>query len=320
MDKTVAGRVLGHAIPASVLALALAAMLNACTSNVHTGDAGTELAHARDAYAQAAADPSVAFHAGTALAEAKRALMRAEAAAASDADPQEQAHLAYLAERRVEIARARAREEAAKQDIEALMRQRARASAPTQQSESPEQSQTQREALWAHAQAQGARDAALAAQLAQSRQQTATSTSAAIQRLESDLAALEVTTKETDRGLVVTLEDELFAGAHPTPALERKLDPLIAFLRTNPERQMIVEGYTDAQTPVAESLRLSQARAEAVRDQFVQHGIGRDRILVRGYGPDFPVASNDTAAGRLRNRRIELVVAPPGETARQQLR
>ncbi len=296
--------------------LTLVSLLSGCAGGVHSSAAETELARARSAYAQAAADPAVSTHASIALSEAQRALQRAEDAADANASPQEQAHLAYIAERKVDIARAKAREAAAKQEIEAVMRRRATATATAPESGTAEESR--REALRAHAKAQGAREAALAAELAES--QGVAARDRTQQQLESDLAALEVATRETDRGLVATLEDDLFAGADSTPLIAEKLHPVIEYLKAHPKREVIVEGYTDSSIPVAESLSLSQARAEAVLTELVRHGIARDRILARGYGPDFPVANNDTAAGRQRNRRVDVVITPAGQAAHQQLR
>ncbi len=294
--------------------LTLVALVSGCAGGVRNSGAEPELARARSAYAQAAADPAVNSLASTALADAHRALRRAEEAAEANTGSQEQAHLAYIAERKVDIARAKAREAAAKQEIEAAMRRRA-AAATTQEGATAEQSR--REALRAHAQAQGAREAALAAELAETQGGAMDSTQ---RQLESDLAALEVPARETDRGFVATLDDELFTGAGSTPLMVEKVRPVIEYLKAHPKHEVIVEGYTDNKIPVAESLSLSQARAESVRSELVRHGIARDRILARGYGPDFPVADNDTAAGRQRNRRVDIVITPAGQAARQQLR
>ncbi len=311
MDKTAIWR----NVRTGAMLLTLVALLSGCAGGVRSSGAEPELARARSAYAQAVADPAVNSLASTALADAHRALQRAEAAAEANASPQEQAHLAYIAERKVDIARAKAREAAAKQEIESAMRQRASEAGAAENATAEE---SRREALRAHAKAQSAREAALAAELAES--QGGGVTDSTQQQLESDLAALEVPARETDRGFVATLDDEMFTGADSTPLIVQKLQPVIEYLKAHPKREVIIEGYTDNNMPVAESLSLSQARAESVQTELVRRGIARGRILARGYGPDFPVADNDTAAGRQRNRRVDIVITPAGQPARQQLR
>lgn len=318
MDKRVRRAAFGYAL----LVAFLGALLIGCSAEVRTERTHaeeSELARARAAYTQAAADPAVSSHAPGALAEAQRALQQAETAT----DLGEQAHLAYVAQRRAEIARAQARQRLAEQEIETLMRQRAArtgAQAPAAETRAAAPSDAQSEALRAHTQAQEARDAALAAQLAGQQAAPATTPiSPELQRLETDLAALEVKAEETPRGLVLTLADDAFRddGVQPAPTMAAKLDPLITFLRSRPERQVLVEGHTDDQAPLAESLRLSQARAESVRALLVAGGIGGYRIQARGYGPDFPVASNETPKGQARNRRVELIVVSGNEAEPQ---
>ena len=63
------------------------------------------------------------------------------------------------------------------------------------------------------------------------------------------------------------------------------------------------------------NVKLSQQRADAVRDLLVARGIAAQRIRTKGYGPKFPVVENDTAAGRQQNRRVEVVVLNEGATA-----
>jgi len=69
-----------------------------------------------------------------------------------------------------------------------------------------------------------------------------------------------------------------------------------------------IEGHTDAVGPVAANGRLSAARAETVRDALIKRGLGAGRLVAEGFGPSRPLATNDTAEGRARNRRIEFHV------------
>lgn len=66
-----------------------------------------------------------------------------------------------------------------------------------------------------------------------------------------------------------------------------------------------IAGYTDNTGDAALNLALSQKRAEAVREAFIKYGANPDMLIAKGYGEADPIASNDTAAGRLKNRRIE---------------
>jgi outer membrane protein OmpA-like peptidoglycan-associated protein len=84
------------------------------------------------------------------------------------------------------------------------------------------------------------------------------------------------------------------------------LDRVAASLVANPDTHVEVAGYTDNTGSPAANLRLSQARADAVRTYLISKGVAPDHIVAKGYGPANPVASNATAAGRAQNRRVEL--------------
>ena len=84
------------------------------------------------------------------------------------------------------------------------------------------------------------------------------------------------------------------------------LDEVARILLAHPEWRIEVAGYTDNTGSAATNRRLSLARAAAVRAYLLQHGVPPDRLVARGYGPSDPVASNSTAEGRARNRRVEL--------------
>ncbi|MBD3218923.1 MAG: OmpA family protein, partial [candidate division Zixibacteria bacterium] len=68
-----------------------------------------------------------------------------------------------------------------------------------------------------------------------------------------------------------------------------------------------IAGHTDISGPRDYNVQLSQRRAEAVRDYFIEQGIAPDRLVAKGYGPDKPKYDNDTAEGRRKNRRVELI-------------
>jgi OOP family OmpA-OmpF porin len=86
------------------------------------------------------------------------------------------------------------------------------------------------------------------------------------------------------------------------PLLDRVADSLMA----NPGGRIEVAGHTDNRGDPTENTELSRLRAQAVVDYLVSRGVSRDRLVARGYGPDQPIADNESREGRLRNRRVEL--------------
>jgi len=98
-----------------------------------------------------------------------------------------------------------------------------------------------------------------------------------------------------------------FDSAALKPSSASVLDSAVRFLVDNPERKVRVEGHTDSRGSNTYNQGLSQRRAQAVRNYLVSKGISADRLSVSGKGEDNPIASNDTDAGRARNRRVELI-------------
>ncbi len=84
------------------------------------------------------------------------------------------------------------------------------------------------------------------------------------------------------------------------------LDEIAATLKQHPKEKVVVSGHTDSTGSVAWNHELSLRRAEAVRDYLVEAGISENQLLIKGRGSAYPVASNDTYAGRARNRRVEV--------------
>jgi outer membrane protein OmpA-like peptidoglycan-associated protein len=93
-----------------------------------------------------------------------------------------------------------------------------------------------------------------------------------------------------------------------TAASNQQLDDLAAVLKTFPTATVSVNGYTDNTGDAAANTTLSTQRAEAVKSALVSKGIATERVAAAGYGPDKPIASNDTEAGKAKNRRVEIVV------------
>ncbi|EMP57350.1 OmpA/MotB domain-containing protein [Marinobacter santoriniensis NKSG1] len=117
--------------------------------------------------------------------------------------------------------------------------------------------------------------------------------------------------EKTDRGMVLTLGDVLFDlnKAELKASAGRTIDRLAEFMREYENRRVRIEGYTDSTGDEAYNQRLSERRAEAVQDALMNKGISSNRMEVEGYGEAYPVASNDTAAGRQQNRRVEIVIS-----------
>jgi outer membrane protein OmpA-like peptidoglycan-associated protein len=118
-------------------------------------------------------------------------------------------------------------------------------------------------------------------------------------------------TQETTRGLVVKMDDVLFDIAKYTlkPNAREALARISGIVVSHPGLNLQVEGYTDITGSLPFNQKLSEQRAAAVRDYLGKQGIAGDSMTSIGYGPQFPVASNDTVAGRKQNRRVELVVS-----------
>jgi outer membrane protein OmpA-like peptidoglycan-associated protein len=121
-------------------------------------------------------------------------------------------------------------------------------------------------------------------------------------------------TRETARGLIVNLSDVLFDTGSATlkPGTREKLARVSGILLSHPELKVQVEGHTDSVGDDTYNQRLSENRADSVRSYLVGQGIASGAVTTKGFGKTQPVATNDTAAGRQQNRRVELVVA--GET------
>jgi outer membrane protein OmpA-like peptidoglycan-associated protein len=118
----------------------------------------------------------------------------------------------------------------------------------------------------------------------------------------------------TSRGLIITLNDGMFDanGAQLRPAGVVAAQKLAAYLNAYPERGVAVEGYTDGSGNPYVDRQLSEDRARAVRAALIGMGCDPRRIVVRGYGPEYPIASNSTIEGRRMNRRVEVVIADRG--------
>lgn len=287
---------LRHLFQPAVLALALAACSSAPVST-------SLLDQARGDYMAAQGNPTVAQYAPLEFRQATTALERANEAAGRRERSEDIDKLAYVARQRIATAQEVAKQKAAEASVADAAHQRdqmrldARTAEADRAKRSAEQSRADAEAarLAADSQAMATRDAqakadALAAQL-------------------EDLKA-----KQTERGIVITFGDVLFNVDQSilTEGGMRTVHKLANVLRENPERNVMVEGFTDSTGTEEHNMALSQRRAEAVRGALMSMGVEGTRISSQGYGESYPVAGNDTAGSRQLNRRVEIVLSDAG--------
>jgi len=283
-------------------------------------------------------DTEVSERVPLAVTDAERAV---RSATMEDLSADEQYHRVVMAEKRIEIARAESFWVQAEQAIEEIERDTSRlqlnasrlevaqARAEAEQARlsnvaSQEQIlRTQQDVLTATELAQQAsererraREEADAARLLSEAQ----ATEIALARREAQLASeaaeslqrrLELMAlRETDRGMVITLGDVLFATGETTlaPEAQTNLEDVVELLQSEPDKRVRIEGHTDSTGNEGVNLRISQQRADSVKAQLISLGVSAERIEAVGMGQDFPIASNDTAEGRSQNRRVDVIL------------
>ena len=151
----------------------------------------------------------------------------------------------------------------------------------------------------------------IAAQQAQQNAQQAETDKAAMRaRLAEQLNSI-LQTRDTARGLIVSMSDVLFdTGKYSLkPGAREKLAKVAGILLAYPGLNIEVGGYTDNVGGDEMNQKLSENRATSVRDYLVQQGVPANSVSARGFGNSLPVASNDSSAGRQQNRRVELLVS-----------
>jgi len=138
--------------------------------------------------------------------------------------------------------------------------------------------------------------------------------------LMSELSELQG--KLTERGIVLTISDILFAFDKDNLNASglNSMDKIAAFLRERPNRKLLVEGHTDNIGTFEYNQGLSERRAASVKNALVERGVAAERIVTIGYSEKYPVASNDTDAGRQQNRRVEVVILNEGVDPETQFR
>jgi outer membrane protein OmpA-like peptidoglycan-associated protein len=176
------------------------------------------------------------------------------------------------------------------------------------QQEAAQRAEADARAARAQAEAEKARADQAAAQ--QQAQQANSETEQMRERLKDQLNQV-LATRETARGLIVNMSDVLFDFNKYTlkPGAREKLAKVSGILLSYPNLQLQVEGYTDNIGSDEYNQKLSEERADAVRDYLVTQGVAQTNIAAAGYGKSDPVADNSSASGRAENRRVQLVVS-----------
>jgi outer membrane protein OmpA-like peptidoglycan-associated protein len=291
------------------IAFAGALMLAACSTVPTTTPT---LDEARADFVAANNNPQVATYAPLEFKQASEALDRANQAAAKRESLDTIDRLAYVAKQRIATAQEVAKSKAAEAEVANASRERDRVQLEARTAEADrakrDANAAQAQAAAAQAQAQDAQAQAAAAQ-----QQAAQQAERAA-HLEALLADLHA--QKTERGMVVTIGDVLFATDRAElnangMATVRKLAEI---MMQNPDRTVMVEGFTDSTGTASHNKDLSERRAASVAQALASLGVPRERIGMRGYGEAFPVASNDTASNRQLNRRVEIVLSNEGAT------
>jgi outer membrane protein OmpA-like peptidoglycan-associated protein len=282
-------------------------------------------------------DEELAGYAPLAISEAERALRQAEAASGD----MQRIHLVYMADRRIQIARAIAQREQLEQEFDRLGRERnellvkasqveadrARREAERvrmmSQAAAEDAERAREETLAAHQrEAESVRSAQQAQEEAQQAKALAASSTTAAQlaRREADLALEQADTlrrqlenlqlRQTESGVVVTLGDVLFHSGE-TSLREEALASLVEvvdLLQSEPDKDIRIEGHSDSTGNSVSNLKISEQRANAVLDALVSLGVEASRITATGMGEDFPIASNETEEGREQNRRVDVIL------------
>lgn len=291
------------------MTVALAAVLAACATAP-----SALLEEARGNYRAAQANPRTRDLAVVELKQAGDTLAKADEARADNKPAADVEHLAYIAKQQVAIAEQVGIRVNAQSAVASAQAQRdaVRLAARTTEADA-----AQRDADGARRQAEESQRAAAAnqrqadasRQMADSSQRSA---EAAQQRnvwLEGQLKELRAT--KTDRGMLITLGDVYFDidRAQLKPGGMRSVEKLGDLLQKFPLRRTLVEGFTDNTGSENHNQDLSDRRAQAVRAVLLGMGVGRERIATHGYGESFPVADNDSVAGRVMNRRVEILLS-----------
>jgi outer membrane protein OmpA-like peptidoglycan-associated protein len=266
---------------------------------------------ARQAAEQQAAQAQIAAQQATVAAQAAQQQVQQQAAAGQQVQAEQQA-AAQQAQAQAEQARQEAtaaqqraqdQERLAQQAQQQLQQQQA-ATQETQQELQNEQAARQQAEQQTQATQQNLQ------QTQQQVQQAQTEKEQVRQRLLGQLNQV-LQTKDSARGLVVNMPDVLFDlnSASLKPEARERLAKVAGILIAYPDIHVEVDGYTDNTGSLNFNQQLSQQRADTVRSYLIQQGVPSSSVDARGFGPNDPIASNDSPDGRRQNRRVNLIVS-----------
>jgi len=284
-----------------------------------------ELIDARRAYDEAR-QSSAATYSPDKLLSAKQALDRAEAAHADSPGSFQEQSLAYVAQRKAQYAsvygsyekdrRDQAEAEQAYRDKQDMLRRNAERQAMD--------AKKSLAATWDNLSNARREIAAQQTQIQKSQAELDAERAARAKAEQSAAAAMAslskiAQVKEEQRGVVITLDGQVLfvtGKAELLPIARDRLNQVAKSLRDLDDDKLVsVEGYTDSRGADDMNLKLSQDRANAVRDYLVNQGVRPEKIRAIGRGEANPVASNDTPEGRANNRRVEIVVQSSAQAA-----
>lgn len=287
-------------IPFTPALLAIAALVGACSSMPKSTSL---LDQTRSDYLAAQSNPTVANYAPLEIKQAGEALEQANAAASHADSAAKIDKLAYLAKQKIALTQEVAKQKSAEADVASAGKERDQIRLDQRTNEADRAKMSAEQSKLAAQVAQGA------AAEAQRKTQEAQARAAQLEAQLADLAA-----KKTERGMVITLGDVLFGTdlARLNPDGMRTAQKLADVLQQNPQRTVLVEGFTDSTGAATHNQALSERRATAVRSALQEMGVARERVAIRGYGETYPVAANDTAQNRQLNRRVEIVLSDAG--------
>ncbi len=329
-------RMVANLAVARILALAAVVVLLAACATAPKKDLALEQVKAQ--LQELAADEALTGYAPLALGEAKRALRHAETASG---DKTYRIHLIYMADRRIQIARASAQYEQMEAEFDRLEEERSAMLVRSSKLEVKRaRLETEQARMMSAARAEDANRAREEAEQASSREEksarkayqareeaeaakalaVSSATAAELSRREADLATEQADSlrrqlenlqlRQTESGVVVTLGDVLFETGQSGLKTEAQssLVEVVDLLQSQPDHKIRIEGHTDSTGDAMANLKLSEQRANKVMDSLVALGVDPDRVTAAGMGEDFPIASNDTEEGRSQNRRVDVIL------------
>lgn len=277
-----------------------------------------ELMDARRAY-DSARQSEAATYSPDKLLTAKQALERAESAHADDAGSFEEKSLAYVAQRKAQYAtvygmyekdrRDQAEAQQAYRDKQDALRRNA-----VQQATDAQRSLA---ATWDNLSSARKQIAASQAELDAEKQARAKAEQSAAAAMASLSKIAQV--KEEQRGVVITLDGQVLfvtGKAELLPIARDRLNEVAKSLKELDDDKLVsIEGFTDSRGADDMNLKLSQDRANTVRDYLTSQGVKPEKLRAIGRGEANPVASNDTPEGRANNRRVEIVIQSSAQAA-----